>query len=231
MLQGRLTSLPDFSVLPKLGWAFRRNGKSYSTAANGLLQNERSDGPKGIRKARSQYYGWPREDIDELIACLTEGICTLVPFRIRITVPNAGYAKTFKGEIGPEADFPYMMAHASAMLESTRFLTAHGFREPIDFIFDTASEREQHAVLQAWHFWKRNQWMKERHLMGDPPVFRDDKNVYRFRPLTFMLGRREKINRCLPKAAATSIQAGKHCRRSEGPREILRSLILNTLSN
>jgi len=134
--------------------------------------------PRTYENHRSQYYGWPREDIDELIACLTEGICTLVPFRIRITVPNAGYEKTFKGKIGPEADFPYMLAHASAMLESTRFLTAHGFREPIDFIFDSASEREQHAVIQAWHFWKRNEWMKERQaLMGNPPVFRDDKRV------------------------------------------------------
>ena len=86
--------------------------------------------------------------------------------------------RRLKGKIGPEADFPYMMGHVSAMLESTRFLTAHGFRERIDFIFDTASEREQHVVLQAWHFWRSTEWMKERQaLMGDPPVFSDDKVV------------------------------------------------------
>jgi hypothetical protein len=30
--------------------------------------------------------------------------------------------------------------------------------------------------LNAWHFWKQNDWLEERKpLFGDPPIFRDDK--------------------------------------------------------
>jgi hypothetical protein len=62
------------------------------------------------------------------------------------------------------------------MMETTRLIAAHGIQEKVDFIFDTSSEEEQHYVLNAWHFWKQNEWFEERKaLFGDPPIFRDDK--------------------------------------------------------
>jgi len=132
--------------------------------------------PGAGKLRRGQYYGWPREEIDEVIELFTEMICRALSMRIRITVPNVGYERVFKGKIGRQFDFPYWLAHFSAMMETTRLLAAHGIKEKVDFIFDTASEEEQFWVLNAWHFWKRNEWFKEREaLFGDPPIFRDDK--------------------------------------------------------
>jgi len=132
--------------------------------------------PGASKKHQSQFFGWPREAIDETIELFTELIWRTVSMRIRITVPNIEYGHIFKGKVGPHVDFPYWLAHVSAMMETTRLLAAHGIQEKVDFIFDTASEREQHWILNAWHFWKQNDWFEERKpLFGDPPIFRDDK--------------------------------------------------------
>jgi len=134
--------------------------------------------PGARAKQPGQYYGWPREEIDELVDLFTELIWRRVSIRIRITIPNRSYEGIFKGKISPQVDFPYWLAHVSAMLETTRLLALVSINEKVDFIFDTASKREQYFVLNAWHFWKANEWLSERKvLFGDPPIFGDDKII------------------------------------------------------
>jgi hypothetical protein len=134
--------------------------------------------PRAGEKKRSMFYGWTRSEIDQLVELLTDFICDTLPLRIRIAVPNIDYAQVFKGKMARPVDFPYLLAHISAMQESTRLLAFTSLQEKVDFIFDMASEEEQHYVIQMWHFWKNNDWHERRRPMfGDPPIFRDDKTV------------------------------------------------------
>ncbi|MGH7814828.1 MAG: hypothetical protein ACREQI_12590 [Candidatus Binataceae bacterium] len=76
--------------------------------------------PRISEKHGSRYFGWPREQIGETVDLLTEVIWRKLPLRIRITVPNLEWERIFKGKVGPHADFPFMLAHISAMQETTR---------------------------------------------------------------------------------------------------------------
>ncbi len=165
--------------------------------------------PGASKKHQSQFFGWPREAIDETIELFTELIWRTVSMRIRITVPNIEYGHIFKGKVGPHVDFPYWLAHVSAMMETTRLLAAHGIQEKVDFIFDTASEREQHWILNAWHFWKQNDWFEERKPYSAIRRYSEMiRHFSRFRPRICMRGTHARSEGSAPKVANTNIQGG-----------------------
>jgi hypothetical protein len=126
---------------------------------------------------KSPFFGWPKDAIDETAEVLTE-LTSKLPMRILIRVPNSDWDRIYSGKIGPQTNIPFLLAHFSAMQESTRLLALTGITEKVNFIFDTALPQEQHWVKLAWHFWKQKEWLPERKaLFGDPPDFRDDKIV------------------------------------------------------
>jgi hypothetical protein len=129
------------------------------------------------RNRNSPFYGWPQEHIYEAVEVFTE-LTSKLPMRIRIRVPNNDWNRIYSGKIGPQTNIPFLLAHLSAMQETTRLLAQSGITEKINFIFDTALPHEQHWVKMAWHFWRQREWLPERKaLFGDPPDFRDDKVV------------------------------------------------------
>lgn len=97
--------------------------------------------PQSGRLRRGQYYGWPRSEIDDVVEMFTEIIWRTLSMRIRITVPNLAYERVFKGKIARQFDFPYWLAHVSAMMETTRLLAAHGILEKVDFFSTRQANR------------------------------------------------------------------------------------------
>ena len=67
----------------------------------------------------------------------------------------------------------------SAFKAITDMLAQHqhkiGLTEPVDFIFDNESEKE--LCISAWEDLKRNSRSEVLALMGDTPIYRDDKTV------------------------------------------------------
>src|SRR5713101_10048359 len=61
--------------------------------------------PGASKKHQSQFFGWPREAIDETIELFTELIWRTVSMRIRITVPNIGIWPHFQRQGWPSRGF------------------------------------------------------------------------------------------------------------------------------
>jgi hypothetical protein len=97
LIRGRLLLVLPVGLPSKCVSNFPCSGSQQSKTRylrTGLLENH-----------KSQYYGWPRSEINDVIEMFTEIIWRTVSMRIRITVPNVEYEQIFRGKIGPHVDF------------------------------------------------------------------------------------------------------------------------------
>jgi hypothetical protein len=72
-------------------------------------------------------------------------------------------------------DNPYYFAFAAIISMMSRHSKEIGLSEPVDFIFDNESEKVQ--ALAAWEHMKRQSLPSIRKLLGETPMYRDDRTT------------------------------------------------------
>lgn len=125
--------------------------------------------------------GWSAPLRNKLVLELAEIISRFASLRVSATVKRQDYDDFFDGV--PEALAQYRDPYSLLFFGICRVVMEHQYRngitEPCDFIFDQQG-RVGFNALSWWPVWPSWTNPDRAHLIGNPPIFRDDKKV---RPL------------------------------------------------
>ena len=102
------------------------------------------------------------------------GICFVVP------IAHLEKAVARYGLTGTAAAKPYFWAFKGVINGLAQNQREWGLTEPVDFIFDNRPAKERNDVLEGWEIHRDTVPDEVRSIMGNPPVFADDKDVLPF---------------------------------------------------
>jgi hypothetical protein len=125
--------------------------------------------------ATGQFAGWPVEDRDRVIRRLRTVAVTHAQFRVSASVPRGAYNHVIRGKLSKPADSPYGPAFNSIALGTIGFQRRQGISAPVDWIMDMHQGKSRAAVVRMHKQIKTRGEDWARPLVGDEPMFRDDK--------------------------------------------------------
>jgi hypothetical protein len=91
-------------------------------------------------------------------------------------MPHDLYQKVFGKNSDKAISYPYFVSFYGLIAFVTEHLAQQGVREKINFIFDSQPD-QMNIVLASWERFVRTSPLSVQAILGDPPIFRDDKTT------------------------------------------------------
>ncbi len=126
-----------------------------------------------------QFWHWSDERRDERIALFFSLIEKYATVGITSAVPTEIYNAVFRKHISKEwkhLKHPYYMLFFGIVHSISIHFERIGHTDPIDFIFDSQPDQTK-RIMEAWDYLRVAGDPKLRHLVANPPIFRDDRTT------------------------------------------------------
>ena len=120
-----------------------------------------------------QFSGWTEESRDFRIRYLINLVKEHKLIGVGTTVPFADYRAVFHGKTDKTFDVPYFLMFHGLMAAIVTGFSKFGL-EKVDFVFDQ-QPGQMDRIPGEWVKWKKATPAQYQALIGDPPIFRDDK--------------------------------------------------------
>jgi hypothetical protein len=129
-----------------------------------------------MRGNGGEFNGLSEESTSEKLRLLVNVIGEHKPFGFASAMPNALYREIFGGLPDRTIHYPYFVSFYGIIAQLVEYLSSIGSEEKVDFIFDT-QHGQMDKVLASWEAFLSLAPPAARKIMGDPPIFRDDKRT------------------------------------------------------
>lgn len=127
----------------------------------------------------NEFAHWSDERRDERLALFFSLIEKYATVGITSAVPLEIYNGVFCKRISKEwkhLKHPYYVLFFGIVHSVAHHFARIGYTDPIDFIFDSQPDQAK-RILEAWDILRIAGDPKLRHLIANPPIFRDDKTT------------------------------------------------------
>src|SRR6202030_1069730 len=123
-----------------------------------------------------EFAHWSAERRDERIALFFSLIEKYAAVAITSAVPLEIYQNIFSGKRWKHFRHPYYILFFGIVHSISHYFANKGHLEAIDFIFDAQPEQAK-LIMPSWEVLRTNGDEKLRHLVTNPPIFRDDRTT------------------------------------------------------
>lgn len=172
--------------------------------------------PTASAASAGEFSHWSDERRDERIALFfsliekyaTIGINSVVPLKVYQIVFGKRISKELKHLKHPNYILLFGVVHSIA-----HHFARIGHTEPIDFIFDGQPEQVQ-RITESWEILRIVGDPKLRHLVANPPIFRDDKTTMPLQAADLSTWwHHQSLIRCVAETAvaSSSLSGQKNC--------------------
>jgi len=121
-----------------------------------------------------QFAGWSEQSRNERMRLLVRIIADHRPLGIASAMPYDLYQRVFGKNPDKAIAHPYYVSFYGLIAFVAEDLAARGLKEKIDFIFDV-QPGQMDIVMASWERFVRISPPEVQAILGDPPIFRDDK--------------------------------------------------------
>jgi hypothetical protein len=123
-----------------------------------------------------EFSGWSEQSRNERLRLLVNTIATYKPLGFATAVPHDLYREGFGNHADKVLRYPYFFLFNSIVADISRYLASRGVTEKVDFIFDIQPNQTD-AVRASWGRLRKAAPPDVRPVLGDYPIFRDDKTT------------------------------------------------------
>lgn len=125
---------------------------------------------------RGQFIRWPWRKREQKVNRLAKVIHKYNPWSFECWLSEKAFNKILKPIAPYDLKNPYMYCFYGVIVTVARLLQSEGIKAPVDFVFDEQGGLGPRVVF--WYDWIK-QWQDPSiaALLGNTPVFRDDKKV------------------------------------------------------
>jgi Protein of unknown function (DUF3800) len=125
---------------------------------------------------KGEFHGWSKQSRDERIQLLVRIIERHKFLGVVSAMPLDSYKEVFGHLPDPGVRAPYFLSFYGIISHLMAYYQGQGISEPIDFIFDYQPGSVD-VVMGAWERFRQVAPPELVPLIGDPPIFRDDKRT------------------------------------------------------
>lgn len=127
-----------------------------------------------MRGGYGEFAGISDQSRAEKLNLLVNVIAEHKPFGFTSAMPNKLYREVFGDLSDPAIRSPYFLSFYGIIAQLVEYRAKIGGEERVDFVFDT-QPGQMSRVLASWEAFLAIAPPSAHKLLGDPPIFRDDK--------------------------------------------------------
>lgn len=129
-----------------------------------------------MRGASGEFAGFSEQSKLEKVNLLINVLAETKAFGFVSAMPNDLYNEVFGAISDPAIRHPYFLSFYGIIAQLVEYLARIGSTEKVDFIFDI-QHGQMGKVLASWEAFLAIAPDSAKNILGDPPIFRDDKTT------------------------------------------------------
>jgi hypothetical protein len=134
-----------------------------------------------------EFHGISEKSRDEKITILLGLIESFELVGVSASMTRNLYEHWFAGDRDRRLRDPYFLLFFRVITRLFRYCKKYEINEKVDFVFDNQPGHIE-RVMAAWEDFVSKTPSEYRHLLGDPPIFRDDKTTLPLQAADFYVG-------------------------------------------